>query len=234
MRPRLSMATPARVIACVLAVPAACLSSTGVVAADPATSTSAAVTARKRVIVDHAVAPAGGHHCGNHCGNAGCRIHHGHLAGCRDGHCAPHCPVRPSHYGFYGTQWRKWPGQGVVPVSAEDVATPVAPPPSQVPGADEESPQSPADAPAAETVPEESTVPVTPAPAEEPPTTPEPPEVDARPLDQSALPVPEQKPSVDVPGMRYPALTGRLLATDDVPRRLPQPAQRAGDSARGL
>lgn len=224
------MATPARAITCVWAVPVAWLASAVVVAADPGGSASAPVTARKRVIVDHAVTPAGGHHCGN----AGCRTRHGHAAGCRDGHCVPYCPVRPSHYGFYGTQWRKWPGQGVVPVSAEDAATPVAPPPSQVPGADEESPQGPADAFAAEPVPEDPPVPVTPDPAAEPPSTPEPPDANARPLDQSALPVPEPKPSVEVPGMRYPALTGRLLATDDVPRRRPPTAQRVGDSARGL
>lgn len=217
MRPRLSPATPARVNAWVLAVTSVWLSGTGVADADPGTSTSATAPTRKRVIVDHAVTPAGGHHCGTHCGNAGCRIRHAHVAGCRDGQCAPHCPVRPSHYGFYGTQWRKWPGLGVVPVSAEDAATPVAPPPSQVPDADEESPQSPVDAAAAAPLSEDETVPATPAPAEEP-ASPELPDADARPLDQSAAPAPERKRSADVPGMRYPALNGRLLATDDVPR----------------
>jgi len=64
--------------------------------------------------------------------------------------CDPHCPVRPSQYGFYHTQWRRWPGQGVVPVSAEEAATPVAPPASQVPSIEEESPQAPAQPEASE------------------------------------------------------------------------------------
>ena len=55
----------------------------------------------------------------------------------------PFCPVRPSTFGFYGTQWRRWPGQGVVPASAEDAATPMPPPKSAVPGPDEESPMRP-------------------------------------------------------------------------------------------
>jgi hypothetical protein len=230
LRPRLSQAVRVRAIACAWAVPAVCLPLAGA-AAEPTAPTPVAVTARTRVIVDGAVTPAGGHPCGR-CGNAGCRIHHGHLAGCRDGHCAPHCPVRPSHFGFYGTRWRQWPGQGVVPVSAEDAATPVAPPPAQVPGADEESPQS--SATAAEPVPEESSSPEPPAPAEVPPSTPEPVDAGARPGDQSALPMPAEATPSAVPGMRYPALTGRLLATDDAARRLPPAAQRAGDSARGL
>ncbi|MGI9178317.1 MAG: hypothetical protein ACR2IT_10755 [Pirellulales bacterium] len=51
----------------------------------------------------------------------------------------PYCPVRPGTFGFYGTQWRRWPGQGVVPVSNEEAATPAVPPKSEVPDADEES-----------------------------------------------------------------------------------------------
>jgi hypothetical protein len=47
--------------------------------------------------------------------------------------------VRPGTFGYYGTQWRRWPGQGVVPVSNEEAATPVVPPKSEVPSADEES-----------------------------------------------------------------------------------------------
>jgi hypothetical protein len=57
----------------------------------------------------------------------------------RDGACVPYCPVRPSTFGFYGTQWRRWPGAGVVPVSNEQAATPSKPPKSSVPGPDEES-----------------------------------------------------------------------------------------------
>lgn len=54
--------------------------------------------------------------------------------------CMPSCPVRPGQYGYYGTQWRRWPGQGVVQASAVEAATPVAPPKSAVPNAEEESP----------------------------------------------------------------------------------------------
>lgn len=107
--------------------------------ADAVVSRPAAAAARSRTMVDHAVVPAGGMHC-RHCGTGACRVHGGHLAGCRDGLCHPHCPVRPSQYGFYHTQWRRWPGEGVVPTSAEDAATPVAPPAAQVPTVDEESP----------------------------------------------------------------------------------------------
>lgn len=91
---------------------------------------------RHAPIVDPAVVPAGGIHC-RHCEPGG------HLADCRDGLCAPHCPVRPSQYGFYRTQWRRWPGQGVVPASAAEAATPVAPPATQVPTVEEESPPAP-------------------------------------------------------------------------------------------
>lgn len=52
----------------------------------------------------------------------------------------PSCPVRPGQFGYYGTQWRRWPAQGVVPASAVEAATPVAPPKSAVPDAEEESP----------------------------------------------------------------------------------------------
>lgn len=109
---------------------------------------SQAVPARSKTMVDHAVVPAGGAACRH-----GCRIHGspsglhagGHLADCRDGLCAPHCPVRPSEYGFYRTEWRRWPGQRVVPASAAEAAVPVAPPASQVPTAEEESPALPPD-----------------------------------------------------------------------------------------
>lgn len=106
-----------------------------------AVATEPAVSRPSRV--DHAVVPAGGPHC-RHCA-AACPLHHAHLAECRDGLCAPHCPVRPSQYGYYRTQWRRWPGQGVVPAGAEEAFTPAPPPRSQVPTADEESPRSPTD-----------------------------------------------------------------------------------------
>lgn len=110
-------------------------------AADPRPLPGAA---RSRAIVDHAVVPAGGAHC-RHCGVGACPLHGGHLAACRDGLCAPHCPVRPAEYGFYRTEWRRWPGQGVMRTSATDAATPVSPPASQVPTVEEESPRPPAD-----------------------------------------------------------------------------------------
>jgi hypothetical protein len=96
---------------------------------------------RPRAVVDHAVQPAGGAAC-RECGPGGCQHrqpNHGHHRNCRDGACVPYCPVRPGTFGFYGTQWRRWPGQGVVPVSNEEAATPAVPPKSEVPGADEES-----------------------------------------------------------------------------------------------
>jgi len=96
-------------------------------------------TAVKQVrprVVDPAVVPAGGVHCTS-CGPAGCR--HGHHPGCREGACVPYCPVRPQQYGYYGTRWRKWPGQDVVQTSGEQAPSPANPPRSEVPGADEES-----------------------------------------------------------------------------------------------
>ena len=97
---------------------------------------------RSVTVVDPAVMPAGGPQC-RHCGATACKLHRGHAADCRDGMCAPHCPVRPSQYGFYRTQWRRWPDQGVTPVNAEQAATPAPPPKSLVPSAEEESPRSP-------------------------------------------------------------------------------------------
>jgi hypothetical protein len=65
--------------------------------------------------------------------------------------CPAHCPVRPDVFGFYGTQWRRWPGAGVLPASANEAAAPARPARSQLPSAAEESlPQAdPADEPAA-------------------------------------------------------------------------------------
>lgn len=107
-----------------------------------------AATARRpappAVKFDPAVVPAGGTGCCsvNH-GDGQVRqagFHHAHAHGCRDGMCVPSCPVRPGQFGYYGTQWRRWPGQGVIQASAAEGATPVAPPKSAVPGAEEESP----------------------------------------------------------------------------------------------
>lgn len=99
--------------------------------------------------VDHAVMPAGGMAAGqtrcNHCQRSACpqcRLpephHHAH-AQCQHGLCPAHCPVRPEVFGFYGTQWRRWPGSGVVQASNNEAATPARPPRAEVPGADEES-----------------------------------------------------------------------------------------------
>lgn len=73
---------------------------------------------------------------------APCRAHD---AACRDGACAPHCPVRPAHFGYHPTQWRRWPDEERVPARPADSATPAPPARSVVPGKDEESP-SPRDA----------------------------------------------------------------------------------------
>jgi hypothetical protein len=51
--------------------------------------------------------------------------------------------VRPEVFGFYGTQWRKWPGSAAVRTSFQEEATPVRPPRAEVPKATEESLQSP-------------------------------------------------------------------------------------------
>lgn len=105
--------------------------------------------AARSAIVDPAVMPAGG--CQG-CGASGCRAcrgrHGGHHTGCRDGKCHAHCPVRPQEFGFYGTRWRRWPDNGVMPVAHDRAVTPVTPPKSQVPRSEEESRRG-ADEPAA-------------------------------------------------------------------------------------
>ncbi|RLT16404.1 MAG: hypothetical protein DWI25_00215 [Planctomycetota bacterium] len=62
---------------------------------------------------------------------------------CSSGGCPAHCPVRPSSYGFYSTQWRVWPGQTGVQTVSYEAATPVSPPKSAVPTIAEESLQPP-------------------------------------------------------------------------------------------
>jgi hypothetical protein len=157
--------------------------------------------ARSR-IVDPAVVPAGAMTCKN-CGPT-CRGHggslHGHHHGCREGNCVPYCPVRPDRYGYYGTQWRKWPGQQIVQVSNDQALTPVKPPRSAVPGPNEESigPQTddlPAPAPQAATpltAPAPDLLPSRPAETQPLPETPSP---DAR-LPEPPVPVtPETAPA---------------------------------------
>lgn len=57
--------------------------------------------------------------------------------------CEPNCPVRPGHFGFYETQWRRWPGTAPSGAGPSTAGAPAAPPRSVVPGADEESPRRP-------------------------------------------------------------------------------------------
>jgi len=99
--------------------------------------------------VDHAVTPAGGAGSGQpRCSQcerpacSQCRLAEGSHAGhrqCEHGLCPAHCPVRPEVFGFYGTQWRRWPGSGVVQASNNEAVTPARPPRAEVPGAGEES-----------------------------------------------------------------------------------------------
>ncbi|MFM8952418.1 MAG: HEAT repeat domain-containing protein [Planctomycetaceae bacterium] len=75
-----------------------------------------------------------------------------HALTCRQCAAGAPCPARPGHFGYYKTQWRHWPDAGEVAVSTTGTATPVAPPRSVVPNADEESPLQPT-APPDETAP---------------------------------------------------------------------------------
>src|SRR4029077_1604740 len=57
------------------------------------------------------------------------------LSGCRGGYC-PNCPVNSKYFGYYPTQWRRWPGtepaaQAAPSPAADGVGVPlVDPPPS--------------------------------------------------------------------------------------------------------
>lgn len=99
--------------------------------------------------VDPAVTPAGGGHAphGNcrQCRKSACpqcrlakERHPGH-GPCQHGLCPAHCPVRPDVFGFYGTQWRRWPGSDVVQTSNLEGVTPARPPRSVIPRPAEES-----------------------------------------------------------------------------------------------
>ena len=61
---------------------------------------------------------------------------------CPTGTCAPNCPVRPGQFGYYPTQWRRWPAPAPSAPAPPD-ATPAPPARSLVPGAAEESPVRP-------------------------------------------------------------------------------------------
>lgn len=184
---------------------------------------AASPAAARKTIVDSAVTPAGGG-C-RHCASGGCRhghSGHGHHAGCRNGQCVPYCPVRPDKFGFYDTQWRKWPGQGVVPASATEMATPSLPPKSELPNVDQESfgppagdaaepvpgrpapearqtpaLQEPVDPlpviPETDPQPPEATEPVVPTPRPEPPPAPEP--EAAPPAQEPAAELPREAPA---------------------------------------
>lgn len=65
---------------------------------------------------------------------------------CRDGDCEPHCPVRPGQFGYYPTQWRRWPEPQRPGEKPRDATTPAAPPRSVIPRVDEESPAETAQA----------------------------------------------------------------------------------------
>jgi hypothetical protein len=129
------------VIAVVLAGP--------LLAAEPAPSRTRERTPARSPKIDHAVMPAGGAMQGqaacSQCRRSACpqcRLAEGHHQGhaqCQHGLCPAHCPVRPDVFGFYGTKWRKWPGDGVVQASNNEAATPVRPPRAEVPGVEEES-----------------------------------------------------------------------------------------------
>lgn len=181
-----------------------------------------------RPIQDPAVVPAGGGQC-QACRSGQCRHGgHGHQAGCRDGRCVPYCPVRPQEFGFYGTQWRRWPGQGVVPVSDDRAVTPVVPPRLAIPGPDQESMRSPeddADLPEPETGRADEASPADPLPPL-PPTTPQPPlEPAPRTLEPAPQPEPSRPEPAAEPEMKTPdPETPEPKAPEPEKPDLPKPA----------
>lgn len=142
----------------------------------------------------HLVASTDCRHCGRR-GCDACRPGAGRIAQacngrCDAGGCPAHCPVRPEQFGYYPTQWRSWPGQGVRQVAHFDPATtPVVPPRSQFPTIDEEGGAAPeedagAEAPPARAPLDAATVPAPggrDAPADMPAPAGEVPEADAAP-----------------------------------------------------
>lgn len=110
-----------------------------------------------------------------------------HHAGCRDGMCDPHCPVRPGSDGFYETQWRRRAFDRVAKPDDGKGATPADAPRSIVPRAEEESTRlevrnlPPVDQP---TVPP-ATVPAPPMPLPSPPEPPAEPPRTAPPEDDN-------------------------------------------------
>ena len=232
------------------------LASTAVVMASWTLAAGAAESAprprtARTAVVDSAVVPAGGACRG--CREGHCRTcrpggHHGHHAGCRDGKCHAYCPVRPQEFGFYGTQWRRWPGQGIVPVANVQEATPTRPPKSAVPKVDEESRGPRADElPAPEADPKPPALPESPAEAASPSAEPAPPaaprRVPAEPAEPAPLPIEtpttsqeaaaEPEPPSSPPSKR-PATDDNLFdesAIGPVPRRFvaSRPAKAAAE-----
>lgn len=173
----------------------------------------------QRRIQDSAVVPAGGGACPA-CVTGHCRQcpaeRRGHHNSCREGRCVPYCPVRPQHYGFYGTQWRKWPGQGVVPVSDERQATPALPPRLAVPSADEESTRAAQeDVPETESAPEAARRAV---PDILPPLPPANPATPAAPAPLRPKPIPQPEPALPI----LEPTTPEPMKTEDESTR-PQP-----------
>lgn len=119
-----------------------------VVRADGATTRSSAGAGG--VVQAGRIVAADCRHCGRRGCNA-CRPGDGRIGlecngRCDAGGCPAHCPVRPEHFGYYPTQWRSWPGQGVRQVAHFDPATtPVVPPRSQLPTIEEEGGSAPED-----------------------------------------------------------------------------------------
>jgi hypothetical protein len=129
--------------------------------------------------------------------------------GCGKPGCPAQCPVRPDRFGFYGTQWRSWPGQGVVQASFTDAATPVRPPESEIPAADDESPRSAFELPTDEEPQAEESR------GEEPAAEPLPParvpaqpgeEKDSEPLESPFADEPAAQPDVKKPAAKEPAM----------------------------
>lgn len=202
-----------------------------VAVAEGPTAPGRAAGSSRRPVVDPAVVPAGG--CGHgQCGPGGCRHDHArHHRDCRNGVCAPYCPVRPSTFGFHGTQWRRWPGQAVVPVSNEQAVTPATPPRLEVPRVEEESlGPAPGDLPApglepaaeqppaaeAAVVPEEPPAPI------QPPVAPEPEAMPAEPTAPAAEGEPAEPKAEEEAAPAEPR---------ELPRGEDEPAKTPGEAA---
>jgi hypothetical protein len=202
-------------------------------AADLSGSASRAATksrapAPRPVKFDPAVVTAGGAGCCGADGRACGHVQHAgfhHAAGCRDGMCMPSCPVRPGQYGYYGTQWRRWPGQGVIQASATEAATPVPPPKSAVPGVQEESPARRGAEPPEEPQPPRASEPPVEEPAANPPANEG---AAAEPEEFPAAPIPEPVPR-DSASIESAGPWSRLIAAAHLPDGYEPPAAPLGD-----